>query len=272
MSKSEKILPSVYTLLGFPLKMSVFICHSSDTDRLVKSLQNEITNLNNIPDNLVEWTIRDWHTLPHIQSSGDKDCQDVINEQLDNASIIVFVVKERIGHYLLREWFYSLRYMDTKTVIFFKDDYTCHIPEVEYRIALMHPDHYLVPNNYKSSKNLILSLFKILTALALHKTVDILESSKCQVVKDKLHIYTDQIDHILTQISELGVRSIEGPLAERFDRIAGRFSPKQIENYNLHPMDVTKVGLNRIQEILPIRQKSIDITPNVQNANLKSVK
>lgn len=272
MSKSEKALPSVYSQLGFPLKMSVFICHSSDTDRLVKSLQKEIAYINNIPDNLVEWTIRDWHTLPHIQSHGDKDCQDVINEQLDSAAIIVFVVKERIGHYLLREWFYSLRCRDTKTIIFFIDNHSCNIPEVEYRIALMYPNHYLVPDNYKSSKELFLRLSEKLNALGRHKIVDVLESSKCQAVKDESIIYADQIDHILTQIFELGIRHIEGPFAESFERITGRMSPKQIDNYNLPALEVNKIEPKGIQEILLMRQKSMCRTSKDHDIDHEPVK
>lgn len=272
MNKSEKILPSLYTLLGFPLKMSVFVCHSSDTDRLVNSLQKEITNQNNNPDNLVEWTIRDWHTIPHIQSNRNKDCQDVINEQLDNASIIVFVLKERIGHYLLREWFYSLRNLDMKSVIFFKNERTCHSPEVEYRIALMHPDHYLVPNKYKSVKDLTRSLSNKLEAFARTKIVDILKSSNGQDINEKIDFYTDQLEHLLTQVSKLGIKSIEGPFAERFERITRRYSSIHTENVQLPTIEAKIAKLNRSKDILPIRKASISIVKSVQTADKKTVK
>lgn len=200
----------------------IFVCHAGDTDSIVADLQKVIGDRNNNPTVYVRWSVLDWRRIPHLQKEGCKDCQDMINKYIDKCEHILFVIKDRVGHYTMREWFYSIQQMRKKSpkqVYVFvnrdskNDPWTGKIiDEVFIRGG------YALHKEYGSFEELIALFDKVLEAPIVHDALNWIREAQAVLSDSEIKPYKERIDRLYSLLDSDKTHKISTYLPERLLR------------------------------------------------------
>jgi len=232
MSSTKKNYVQLDTLLSLPKNVSIFICHSGDTDNVVKSIQRNLGDSVNCPNNILRWSIIDWHKIGHLQKSNCGDCQDLINREIDKADYVIFIIKEKLGHYTLREWFYCLERLNKKRVYLFIDKKTTSDALKYKRIEdILFPAGYIVADSYKNARDIVAFIENEIGKSKIKSVFENIREITSKISLDELKIYDDKINYFLQFMPSLGITRCDGILSPRLERIADKYyKSKQIHN------------------------------------------
>lgn len=224
MGKKKDNTPILVNLVNaaitFPRDISVFICHSGDTDDIVAKIQSKLAALNNACNPLIIWSVRDWHTMEHLQLPNCGDCQSEINKEIARADYVVFIVKEKIGHYMLREWFYCMeRHRKKKVLLFLKNDVMNDKCKSNRITDLLNPYAYIKPDGYSKVADIV-EIMKS-TIPAIHITSS---ATKAKVALGTLHPSVvkkleARLSNKLDKLTKLGLSNNTDSLKVKISRL-----------------------------------------------------
>lgn len=236
----------INSAITFPRNLSVFICHSGDTDDIVSKIQSKLSALNNTCNPLIIWSVRDWHTMEHLQVPNCGDCQSEINKEIAKADYVIFIVNERIGHYMLREWFYCMeRQRRKKVFLFLKKDVMKDKIKSKHIHDLLNPYAYVKPEVYSKISDIIDVMKSAIPAIHITSS-----ASKAKGALGRLHPSV--------------VKKLEVKLSNKLDNLT-----KLGLSSNSDSLKVRILRLEETSRINTILRGSVRITsPQIPNPNI----
>lgn len=251
--KTPILVNVISSAITFPKHISAFICHSGDTDEIVANIQSKFASINNTCNPLIVWSIRDWHTMEHLQMPNCGDCQKEINKEINRADYIIFIVGKRTGHYMLREWFYCMERITKKKVfLFLKKD----VMEDEHHSNLikdvMHPFAYLKPEYYSNTSDIISILQESIPSIHITSS-----AAKAKIALGRLHptVVKDlevKLSYKLDKLTNIGLSTRTGSIKSKITKL------ENIANVKIMLSGV--IGSRYPQ--IPIKDKSMVVGTN----------